>query len=319
MKLPGKNSQSISGGWTLALMLLILLPGPAFTAEKEAPRAAPPPPASSDIVFTGKFFCSLKRPVVVPFKGVIISSTVKPGQQVARGEVLAQYSLDPEATLQIQQRLAPPLIKELEGKLAEVQKDLNTSQAKQRELTQLAQNKLAATEAKAQAERDVQALNKQKASLQERLAQARQTAQEDLLALNKLLGSSMKSGQVPRSATLISPINGYIIWINPVLRPSAELEPGTVAFQIGVMDPMLVRAQAYEIEAQQLKQGDVAEVSLESQPERKFQGKLNQLSWAPLTSALDQPSYYEMELIVPNPDLFLKEGLKARVVFHKSR
>jgi hypothetical protein len=85
------------------------------------------------------------------------------------------------------------------------------------------------------------------------------------------------------------------------------------------MDPMLVRAQAFEIEALQVTQGDMAEVSLESQPERKFKGTLSRLAWAPLTSGLDQPSYYEMEISVPNPDLFFKEGLKARVVFRKSR
>ena len=82
---------------------------------------------------------------------------------------------------------------------------------------------------------------------------------------------------------------------------------------------MVVRAQAFEIEALQIKVGDPAEVTLDSLPGRKFQAEVSRISWSSITTGADQPAYYEVELRVPNPDLALKEGLKARIVIRKSK
>ena len=102
------------------------------------------------------------------------------------------------------------------------------------------------------------------------------------------------------------------------MREGAELPPLPAAFQVGVMDPMLLRAQAFEIEALQVKIGQAAEVTLDALPGRKFQAKVSRISWSSITTGPDQPAYYEVELKVPNPDLDLKEGLKARIVLRKS-
>jgi len=97
------------------------------------------------------------------------------------------------------------------------------------------------------------------------------------------------------------------------------LDPTSGVFQVGVMNPMLVRAQAFEIEALQIKSGEIAEVTLESLPGRKFQGEVSRISWASQTPGLEQPAYYEVELKVPNPEMELKDGLKAHIVFRKNR
>jgi len=68
-----------------------------------------------------------------------------------------------------------------------------------------------------------------------------------------------------------------------------------------------------------IKVGDRAEVTLASLPGRKFPAVVSRISWSPITSKIDQPSYYEVELKVPNPDLSLREGLKVRIVIHKSK
>ena len=305
--------------WILAALWLSLIPGGALAREKGVARATPPPNQEAELTFAGKFFCSLKRPVVLPFKGVITALQVRSGQRVEGGEVLARYRLAPEATLQLRQRLAPPQIKELELKLAEVEKNLASLEGKQREVAQLSQQKLAPLKSKNQIDREVQLLARQRAAVQERLKQERQNAQDDLAFLKTQLGDSLQPGRVPREADLLAPVGGHIIWVHPELREGGELTPGTPVFQVGVMDPMLLRAQAYETEALQLTLGDAAEVTLESLPGRKFEAKVSRISWAPITPGLDQPSYYEVELNVPNPDLTLKEGLKGRMVFRKSR
>ena len=320
MQTPVNSKWGALGGLALALFLVLSVLGTGYAAEK-AVTPAPPTPASreSEIIFNGKLFCSLKRRVDLPFKGIITSLRVHSGQRVEAGEILATYKLAPEAVLAIQQRLFPPQISDMETKLAEVDRGLVPLKSKQEELSHLVQKKLASPQSLVQANREMSFAVKQKTTLQGRLHNDRQLAQQDREVLGNLLGSSLKSGQVPREVALKAPISGYVIWVNPEVRVGAELPPLPAAFQIGVMDPMVVRAQAFEIEALQIKVGDRAEVTLDSLPGRKFQAEVSRISWSSITTGAEQPAYYEVELQVPNPDLALKEGLKALIVIRKSK
>lgn len=306
----------------LALALFLVLSGleAGYAAEKATAPATPPPPASgSEIVFNGKLFCSLKRLVNLPFKGTITSLRVTTGQRVKAGEILATYKLAPEAVLAIQQRLFPAQISETEGKLADLNQNLVPLRSKQRELRHLAQNKLAPPQSLAQSDQQLRFMEEQKAALKAQLQQDRKLAQQDREVLSQLLGTSLKSGQVPREVSLRAPIAGYVILVNPAVRVGAELAPLPAAFEVGVMNPMIVRAQAFEIEAMKIKVGDRAEATLASLPGQKFPAVVSRISWSPVTSSIDQPSYYEVELKVPNPDLTLREGLKVRIVIRKSK
>ncbi|OGR25447.1 MAG: hypothetical protein A2139_07495 [Desulfobacca sp. RBG_16_60_12] len=303
----------------MVVFLGLCSPGAAFAGETPAAKPAPPPASGeSEIIFNGKFFCSLKRRIDLPFKGIITALRAHSGQRVEAGETLATYRLAPESLMAIQQRLSPPQLAETEMKLAEVQRNMVPLTNKQRELTQLVQKKLAPSQSLAQANQELQFLGKEKTTLQERLQKDRQLAQQDREVLSNLLGTSLKSGQVPLEVTLKAPISGHVIWVNPELREGAELPPLPAAFQVGVMNPMLLRAQAFEIEALQVRIGQAAEVTLDALPGRKFQGKVSRVSWSSITTGPDQPAYYEIELTVPNPDLDLIEGLKARIVLRKS-
>jgi multidrug efflux pump subunit AcrA (membrane-fusion protein) len=320
MRTLGRNKRAVLGGCLLAIYLGLTIPGAGFAGETPVTQVTPPPASGeSEIIFTGKLFCSLKRRIDLPFKGIITSLKVHSGQQVKAGDVLATYRLAPEAALAIQQRLSPPQLADLETKLAEVQRNMVPLASKQRELSQLVEKKLAPADSLTQNNQQLQYLSKEKATLQERLKTDHQLAHQDREVLSELLGSSLKSGQVPREVSLKAPISGYVIWVNPELRVGAELPPLPAAFQVGVMDPMLLRAQAFEIEALQVKIGQPAEVTLDALPGKKFQGKVSRISWSSITTGPDQPAYYEVELSVPNPDLDLKEGLKARIVLGKSK
>ena len=303
----------------MAIFLGLSIAGAAFAKKAPAPQVTPPPSSGdSEIIFNGKLFCSLKRRVDLPFKGIVTSLRVHSGQRVEEGEILATYRLAPEAVMAIQQRLSPPQLADLETRLAEVQRNMVPLASKQRELTQLVKKNLAPADSLAQNNHQLRLLNTEKVTLQNRLEKDRQLAHQDREVLSKLLGTSLKSGQVPREVSLKAPISGYVIWVNPEFRENAELPPLPTAFQVGVMDPMLLRAQAFEIEALQVKVGQPAEVTLDALPGKKFQAKVSRISWASTTTGPDQPAYYEVELSVSNPDMDLKEGLKARIVLHKS-
>ena len=319
MRVLGKSKWAALGGWMLAICLGLSLPGAGYAGETPATRATTPPAnGESEIIFNAKVFCSLKRRVDLPFKGVITSLKVHSGQQVNKGEILATYRLAPEARMAIQQRLSPPQLAEMETKLAAVQRNMVPLTNKKRELTQLVQKKLAPAQSLAQVNEELQFLVKEKASLQERFKKDRQLAQQDREILSDLLGAALKSGQVPRDVSLKAPCSGYVVFVNPEMREGAELTPMPAAFQVGVMDPMLLRAPAFEIEALQVKIGQKAEVTLDALPGKKFQATVSRVAWSSIATGPDQPAYYEVELKIPNPDLDLKEGLKARVVLRKS-
>ena len=302
----------------LAFVLLALLAEPSLGAEDAAGKASPSSPPA-EIVLTGKFFCSLKRRVPLPFKGIITSVRLQSGQQVEEGEILATYRLSPEAALQVSRRLAPAQINDLEVKLSEVQKNLDELQAKQKGLLLLAEKELASPLSLTQADREAKMLTQQKQMLLESLRQEKLVAQEDRGLLRSQLGKSINRGRLPATACLRAPISGYIIWVHPDLRQGAELEPTEAVLQIGVMDPMVLRAQVHEIEAMQLLPGDQAEVILDSLPGRKVNARVSRVSWAPTNVTLDQPTYYHVEFSAANPDLLLKEGLKGTIIMRKSK
>ena len=52
---------------------------------------------------------------------------------------------------------------------------------------------------------------------------------------------------------------------------------------------------------------------------RKFTGTVNEISWVSNDMSVGSPSYYTVELTVPNPDLELKPGFKAVVRFSGGR
>ena len=317
IRIPGKNRTLLIPAAILALAVLTGVP--ALAKDKggqEAPAITTPEP---EISFNGKVFCSLKRLVDLPFKGVITSVLVRSGERVAPGQALASFRLAPEALLLIQQRLSPPQISDTAVRLAETERNLDVAAAKQQELAKLAVKKLASPQSLEQANHDLQQLTRERTELQNFLRQLRLSAQDDLAVLKSQLGNGVKRGEIPPEGILRAPIGGYIIWIQPELRQGALLEPTPGVFQVGVMNPMLVRAQAFEIEALQIKTGETAEINLESLPGRKFQGQVSRISWSSLTPGLDQPAYYDVELKVANPDMELKDGLKAQIIFRKTQ
>jgi macrolide-specific efflux system membrane fusion protein len=277
------------------------------------------PAHAAELTFTGKLFCYLKRPVLLPVAADIVALNVQPGQKVKEGEILGRYRLLPESLQSLRQRLMPSQIFDLRAKLAEIDKGLTTLENKKNSLTQLSQQNLAPPQSLTQINEDILALRKQRSAMSQGLGQAEKTKQEEEAVLRKQLGVPIKSGHVPTEGILVAPIDGYLVWMHPDLRRGAELKGGTPVMMVGVMNPMLLRAQVFEIEAQKLKVGDEAEITLESLPGRKFTAQVSRLPWAPPVVSLEHPTYYDVEFKVANPDLVLKEGMKATVVMLQSK
>jgi multidrug efflux pump subunit AcrA (membrane-fusion protein) len=299
---------SIAAAWLI---------GFAFQVQA-AERPAMPATADSEFVMQGKLFCSLKRHVAMPFRGSILSMPVHSGQTVKKGDILATYRLVREDMMLLRRRISPLRTNELEVQLAELETRLASLKNRETELDQLSGHQMASEAALKQVTQELQLGQRQKALFQERLRLEKQVIKEELGLVGNLLGTPIQHDTVPEIVSLASPIDGVVVGIHPELREGAEIGPVSPAFMIGVMNPMIMRAQVHEIETIKLSLGDRAEISLESLPGRKFNAGVSRISLTPLTPALEQPSYYEIELTVPNPDHALKDGLKGQILFDRS-
>jgi macrolide-specific efflux system membrane fusion protein len=273
----------------------------------------------ADQTFTGKLVCYLKRPVLLPVAADIISLNVQPGQKVKEGEILGRYRLIPEALQTLRQRLLPSQIYDLRARMAEIDKGLTTLENKKNTLIQLAKQNLAPPQSLTQINEDIQALRKQRAAMADGLGQAERTRQDEEALLRKQLGVPFTSGHIPREGVLVAPIDGHVLWLHPDLRQGAQLNGGTPVMMIGVMNPMLLRAQVFESEIPKIKVGEEAAITLESLPGRKFTARVSRLPWAPPVLSLEHPTFYDVEFKVANPDLILREGMKATVVMMPSK
>ena len=71
--------------------------------------------------------------------------------------------------------------------------------------------------------------------------------------------------------------------------------------------------------AEPISEGDSVAVEIPSLGNKAFTGKVTEISWVSNDMSVANPSYYTVEITVPNPDLELKPGFKAVVRFGGSR
>jgi macrolide-specific efflux system membrane fusion protein len=319
MKIPFTNVLKKDIKIIIVLIVSLCLNWLGWPCEALAQQsAAPTQTASGDILLSGKLACSLKRVVIMPFFGVMTVLSVQAGQKVAKGETLAQYRLQPEAVLKIRSRLFPAEIKELETNQVRLAAKMSELEKRRTGLQELAKNNLTSQQSLDHIDNEIRIAIKEKTSLADRLKNARQLHQDDLAVLKKQLGSPGGVKNIPAEGKLSAPLDGYVVWLHPDIRVGAELRPEEPVFFVGNLDTMIIKAQVHELEAMRLKLGDQAEVQVVSLPEQKFTGTVTRVSWSSLTSAVDQPSFFEVEFSVPNPEHILKDGLKVRVVVPKA-
>lgn len=294
----------------MALMLAGQLAEQARAAEATATTA---------VIAHGKCFCPVQARVIMPFEGTVLSITSQLGQPVRKGDVMFQYRLNSREALSLHHLFYQSPIGELEISLLELEDALSELNLQKEELETLHQQQMAPLKGLDRITRKIQLITQKKQIQQRRLQAERDLAREERRNAGVALGLTHEMGQVPAEAFLRAPMDGHIIWMSPELREGAMIGKNTPLVQIGIMDPMMVRAQVHEIEAAGIKPGDPSEVSIESLPGQIFKATVQRIPWVPLQTSLTQPTYYEVELSVPNPDLLIKEGFKAQVTFLPSR
>ncbi len=298
----------------ICLMATVTHAAEAASSPSEANKSRSP-----DILVQGRLFCSIKRPVIFPFHGIVAKIETRPGLPIKKGTALIRCQLLPDAIQQIRRRLFPPQIAELKNRMAAVDKDMAALDIRFREISKLALEKMAPQQALQNLEIEKKLLERYRGAVEEQLAFETQAADEDLALLAEQLGQPLRREKIPAEAVMRAPITGHVLGIPSEVQEGAELEPGTPLLVVGVLDPILMTAQVHEMEAVQIVTGDRAEITLESIPERVFLGTVERLSWLSSTTGVEQPSYFEMQLSLPNHDLALIDGMKGEIAFRQRR
>lgn len=305
---------------------LLLLTASPLSAQDAASKPQAPAPAnpneafrSQDITFSGKLYSPLKISVFLPYTASIRTVTAKIGQKVKKGDILATYEIPLETRIDQKTRLAPTTIKDLEYRISVADKELDKLSAKAKELSAMIQRNMASKQALTLNAKEIESFRKEKASLTEQLVLAKQLLADRVELAEKRFGKAVGVGKVPKDGNVKAPCDGYVMWLHPSLRNGIYLGAQTELFQVGSLDPMIIRAQVHEIEAFKLHAGETASVTFDSIPGKTFTATVSRIPWAPLPAALQQPSYYEIELTLANPNLEFREGLKAQVTIHPGK
>ncbi|MDD4700871.1 MAG: efflux RND transporter periplasmic adaptor subunit [Desulfovibrio sp.] len=299
-------------GFALALLVSLAFTGSAFAADGGKTGVT---------ILTGKVVTTVTRAVPMPFSGVVDTVLVKPGEAVEEGAPLMRYHLyeDAERTLQ-REVMQGPSTENLKKEVLDLERKLAETIAQRNKARQLAASGLGSRQASGRLEEDV-------SSLQRRIELTRTTIQKAensfairLKELSSYFGQEIKEGEIlPETLTLTSPLTGYVLSLDTTLNPDTLLAAGSVPIRVGQLDPVLIQVPVYEAEVSGISAGDKVEVEIPSLNNKVFPGKVTEISWVSNDMSVANPSYYTVEVTVPNPNLELKPGFKAVVRFGGGR
>jgi Cu(I)/Ag(I) efflux system membrane fusion protein len=118
-----------------------------------------------------------------------------------------------------------------------------------------------------------------------------------------------KTQRVERRVDYYAPFDGYVMDLGA--RQGAEVQPGTMLFQLVDLSTVWVTAEVPETQAAWLKPGDRAEVEVPALPGERFVGQVDYL-YPELTQATRT---LKVRVVVKNPHMHLRPGMFAAAHF----
>lgn len=306
---PAFSPSAVFRAAALCLALLLGLSGPGAAAE------------GASTILTGKVVTTVTRAVPIPFNAVVDEVLVKAGDAVEQGSPLLRYHLQEEAERVLQREVTTGAgTEELKGQVLDFERRLAETTAQRNKARQLAASGLGSKLALARLEDDVASLKQRIELLRVTIRKTESNFASRLKELEGYYGTTITEGeQLPQTLVLTSPIKGYVLSLDATLNAGTTLAAGSMPIRVGQLNPVLIQVPVYEAEVSGIKVGDTAEVEIPSLQDKKFTATVTEISWVSTDMNVANPSYYTVELTVPNPELELKPGFKAVVRFSGRR
>jgi multidrug efflux pump subunit AcrA (membrane-fusion protein) len=272
--------------------------------------------AAESTVLSGKLYCPVTRVVTIPFTGYVDRVGVVPGQHVKKDEVLLHYSLEEKAAIALEKELNWGANTEnLQGQIVDLERERVDVKSNITTTRQLVNSQLGSRTKLQQQEEMLDALNRRISLLRDSIKKQEQSYKLRLAELEDSFKQPIQGNRPPQKPFVTAPMEGFVLSVMDYVQSGALLGAGTAIAEIGSMNPMQVRVQVFENEAVKLREGDSATVRVPSLQDREYTGKIMQIAWTPQTLHADAPSFYNVQLEVPNNDFALKQGFKAMVRF----
>lgn len=272
---------------------------------------------AAETILTGKVMARVMRSEPMPFHAIIDEVCVKPGDAVKKGDALVRFHLQSEAERLLQKEITlGSNTEEMRGKMLELEREQARMEALCKKSRQLVSTGLGSRQALVRQENEVAAIKERIGLLRKTIQKAEGSFAQRLRELEKFYTVPLREGAIlPNHALILpAPIDGYVLSVASIY-PGSMLPQGDRPVLVGPMDPMLIQVPVYEGELRDIKEGSMARVEIPSLGNRKFEAKVQEISWVSTDMSVDKPSYFIVKLIVPNPQFALKPGFKAVVRF----
>lgn len=276
--------------------------------------------AGQTTILSGKVVSPVTRMPPLPFNAIVDEVLVAPGQAVIAGQSLLRYHLQEEAERILQKEVTLGAGTEADrAQVLTLERQLAEANAQRNKARQLVASKLGSPQALERLEGDVNSVQQRIKLLRSTIAKMESNFKERLQELAGYFGTPLKEGDnLPHNLILTSPIAGHVLSVASDMHPGTMLAAGATPIAVGVMNPMIIQVQVYEAEIGRIKEGDVATVNIPSLQDKAFAAKVTKIAWAASDLNVANPSFYTVELTIPNPELELKPGFKAVVHFGKA-
>lgn len=277
------------------------------------------PGQAAEIRLTGKVVTTVTRAAPMPFNAVVDEVLVRPGDAVEEGAPLVRYHLQDEAARVLQREIVTGAGTENErGQILSLRQQLTDIEAQRNKARQLAASGLGSRQASSRLDASYDSIQRRIELLKLTIEKQEKNFAARLRELEGYFGQKLDpQGELPQTLTLTSPIAGYVLSVSAGANPGSLLQAGSTPVSVGQLNPVIIRVPVYEADVNSLAVGDVATVQIPSLQDREFMATVSEISWTSTDMNVGNPSYYSVELTVPNPSLELKPGFKAIVRFDK--
>ena len=289
--LNGVTSQTMTAIFNLVFLLLCAVPARAMELE-----------GKTDFIDV---------PVKNHYAGVMAERLKAVGDEVRKDEVLGRYRLAPGEVETIRRILDASGLRDLDARIAALDLQIGdqaSTVARLRDSVRAGYESPLRLQSE-EAELDLLRSRREEA-LRDRGDQEADIAREAARISENLQGLKVSRANVPEVVPLRAPFDGVVSTAR--MEPGARLAAKSECFRVAAK-VVQIKARAYAEDYQKLRVGQKATVTIQGVPGKIFQAALFILPVKPVDKGSMANSYYEVIFRLLDPDVFVREGLSARV------